>query len=86
MYAADIQHADSALYQLLSAAAPGDVQRVELPSAGLTVNVAAIWWQKSFASDTRVAIEPKIAVPLSSTAFFRGKDPVLATAIAYRAG
>jgi peptidase S41-like protein len=63
----------------------GDVQRVELPSAGVTVNVAAIWWQKSFAADTRVAIEPKVFVPLSSTAFFRGKDPVLVTAIAYRA-
>jgi C-terminal processing protease CtpA/Prc len=63
----------------------GDVQRVELPSAGVTVNVAAIWWQKSFAADTRVAIEPKVSVPLSSTAFFRGKDPVLVTAIAYRA-
>jgi hypothetical protein len=64
----------------------GDVQSVELPSAGLSVDVAAIYWQKSFAGDTRVAIEPKVAVPLSSTAFFRGKDPALAAALAYRAG
>lgn len=50
------------------------------------MNVAAIYWQKSFAADMRVAIEPKIAVSLSSRAFFRGKDPVLAAALAYRSG
>jgi Peptidase family S41 len=64
----------------------GDVQRVDLPTAGLSANIAAVYWQKSFAADTRVAIEPKVSVPLSSTAFFRGKDPVLAAALAYRAG
>ena len=64
----------------------GDVQAVELPSAGVSVNVAAVYWQKSFAADLRVAIEPKVTVPLRSTAFFRGKDPVLAAALAYRAG
>jgi hypothetical protein len=63
----------------------GDVQRVELPSPGVTVNIAAIWWQKSTARDPRVTIEPKITVPLSSTAYFRGKDPALAAALAYRA-
>src|SRR5215210_1230750 len=64
----------------------GDAQRVELPAAGLSVNVAAIYWQKSFARDTRVGIDPDVAAPLSSNAFFRGKDPVLAAALAYRAG
>jgi hypothetical protein len=64
----------------------GDVQHVDLASAGLNADVAAIYWQKSFAADTRVAIEPKVTVPLSSTAFFRGKDPALAAALAYRAG
>jgi hypothetical protein len=48
--------------------------------------VAGRYWQKSFAADTRVAIEPKVRVPLSSRAFFRGKDPVLAAALAYRPG
>jgi len=62
----------------------GDVQRVELPSAGMTVNIAAIWWQKSRARDPRVTIQPRINVPLSSTAYFRGKDPALAAALAYR--
>jgi hypothetical protein len=64
----------------------GDVARVDLPTAGLTVNVAGIYWQKSFAGDARVAIQPKVAVPLSSRAFFRNRDPVLAAALAYRAG
>ncbi len=63
----------------------GDAQTVDLPTAGLRVNIAAIYWQKSFAGDQRVAIEPKVAVPVSSTSFFRGKDPVLAAALAYRA-
>jgi len=64
----------------------GDVQHVELPTAGLNVDVAAIYWQKSFAADLRTAIEPKVSVPLSSSAFFRGKDPALAAALAYRRG
>jgi len=63
----------------------GDVQPVDLPSAGLRVDIAGIYWQKSFAGDTRVAIDPSVPVPLSSTAFFRGKDPVLAKALSYRA-
>ena len=62
----------------------GDVQRVELPSAKVTVNIAAIWWQKSTARDSRVTIQPRINVPVSSTAYFRGKDPTLAAALAYR--
>lgn len=64
----------------------GDTQAVDLPAAGLRVNVAGIYWQKSFAADLRNAIEPRITVRLTSTAFFRGKDPVLAAALAYRAG
>jgi hypothetical protein len=63
----------------------GDVQPVDLPTAGVRVDVAAIYWQKSFAGDPRVAIEPRVSVLLSSKAFFRGKDPVLAAALAYRA-
>jgi ABC-type hemin transport system substrate-binding protein len=64
----------------------GDAQAVDLPDAGLRVNVATIYWQKSFAGDARVAIEPRVTVPLGSRAFFRGKDPVLAAALAYRPG
>jgi hypothetical protein len=64
----------------------GDAVGVDLPTAGVRVNVAGMYWQKSFAADTRVAIEPKVSVPLSSTAFFRGRDPVLAAALAYKPG
>jgi C-terminal processing protease CtpA/Prc len=61
----------------------GDAQQVDLPYSGVRVNVASIYWQKSFAADTRDTITPKVLVPLGSTAFFRGKDPVLAAALAY---
>lgn len=64
----------------------GDALPVDLPTAGVSVNVASVYWQKSFAGDTRVAIEPRLSVPLASRAFFRGRDPVLAAALAYRAG
>jgi Peptidase family S41 len=64
----------------------GDVEAVALPTVSVRVNIAEIYWQKSFAGDPRVAIEPKIPVALSSKAFFAGKDPVLAAALRYRAG
>jgi C-terminal processing protease CtpA/Prc len=64
----------------------GDASPVDLPTAGVSVNVAGTYWEKSFAGDTRVAIEPRLRVPLTSRAFFRGRDPVLAAALAYRAG
>ncbi len=61
----------------------GDATGVDLPAAGVYVNIATRYWQKSFAADTRVAIVPKVTVPLSSAAFFRGGDPVLAAALAW---
>ena len=64
----------------------GDATGVDLPVAGVNVNIATGYWQKSFAADTRVGIEPKVRAPLSSTAFFRDSDPVLAAALAYRSG
>jgi Peptidase family S41 len=64
----------------------GDAAGVDLTYAGLNVEVAGRYWQKSFAGDPRVAIEPKVSVPLGSRAFFRGKDPVLAAALTYRPG
>lgn len=64
----------------------GDVAAVDLPTAGVTVNVAAVYWQLGAASDPRNAIEPDVPVALGSSAFFRGKDPVLAAALRYRAG
>jgi len=64
----------------------GDVAAVDLPTAGVTVNVAAVYWELGAASDPRNAIEPDVPVALGSSAFFRGKDPVLAAALRYRAG
>jgi hypothetical protein len=61
----------------------GDATGVDLPAAGVYVNIATRYWQKSFAADTRVGIGPKVTVPLSSTVFFRGGDPVLAAALAW---
>jgi hypothetical protein len=61
----------------------GDATGVDLPAAGVNVNIATRYWQKSFAADTRVGIGPKVTVPLNSTAFFRGGDPVLAAALAW---
>jgi hypothetical protein len=61
----------------------GDATGVDLPAAGVYVNIATRYWQKSFAADTRVGIAPKVTVPLSSAAFFRGGDPVLAAALAW---
>jgi peptidase S41-like protein len=62
----------------------GDVTAVALPTAGVSVNIATQYWQKSVADDPRVTIEPDVRVPLGSRAFFRGGDPVLAAALAYR--
>jgi hypothetical protein len=64
----------------------GDAAGVDLPYAGVNVEVAGRYWQKSVAGDPRVAIQPKVSVPLGSRAFFRGKDPVLAAALVYRPG
>ena len=64
----------------------GDVTAVELPSAGVSVGIATQYWQKSTADDPRVTLAPDVRVPLGSRAFFRGGDPVLAAALAYKPG
>ena len=64
----------------------GDAAAVHVPSAGVTVRVAGVYWQLGAASDPRNAIQPDVPVALGSSAFFRGKDPVLAAALRYRAG
>ena len=53
---------------------------------GVSVDIATQYWQKSTANDPRVTIAPDVRVPLSSKAFFRGGDPVLAAALAYKPG
>jgi len=59
----------------------GDVRPIVLPHSKIQVDVSSLYWQKSTADDTRRAIEPSIAVPLSSTDYFNGHDPTLETII-----
>ena len=59
----------------------GDTVSTLLPTSGLELRVARIYWQKSTADDPRVAIHPSGASLTSSEAFFAGQDPVLAAAI-----
>ncbi len=59
----------------------GDATSTLLPASGLTLHVAAVYWEKSFAGDPRVTIDPQVPVPLSSSDFFAGDDPVLAAAV-----
>jgi dienelactone hydrolase len=59
----------------------GDVVSTFLPASRVTLHVAGIYWQKSTAEDPRLAIEPQVPVPLTSSDFFAGHDPVLAAAI-----
>ena len=59
----------------------GDTVNTLLPTSGLELRVARIYWQKSTADDPRVAIDPQVPVSLSSDAFFAGRDPVLDAAV-----
>jgi len=58
----------------------GDSVPTVLPATGLVLHVAHIYWELSSPDDERLAIEPHVPVPLSSAAFFAGRDPVLAAA------
>ncbi len=59
----------------------GDVRRTPLPSIGLDVYIASIYWQKSTPDDPRITIEPDVAVPYSSDDYFNDRDPQLEAAI-----
>jgi hypothetical protein len=54
---------------------------VQLPAAGLTVQIAGVYWQKSTPDDPRPAIEPDVPVEVSSEDFFAGRDLVLRAAL-----
>jgi hypothetical protein len=59
----------------------GDAELVELPQVGLTVRVAALYWEFADPGDKRLAVVPDVRVPLSAADFFAGRDPVLARAL-----
>jgi hypothetical protein len=62
----------------------GDVQPLDLPQTGLRVEVATIWWVKSRlgAGDPRLTFHPDVLVRPTARAWFAGKDPALAAALA----
>lgn len=64
----------------------GDTVNTLLPTSGLQLRVARIYWQKSTADDPRIAIDPQVPVALSSDAFFAGRDPALDAAVAAALG
>jgi hypothetical protein len=47
----------------------------------LTARVATVSWTTAGEDDDRVAREPDVVVPLTSSAFFAGHDPVLRAAL-----
>ena len=63
----------------------GDSKRVVLENSGLTLRVSTIYWHSWLANDFRDEINPHIAAPLTSTDYFKGKDPALAAALQYQA-
>ena len=58
----------------------GDTVQTLLPASGLMLRVAHSYWELSSPDDARLAIDPRVPVPLSSADFFAGRDPVLAAA------
>jgi hypothetical protein len=60
----------------------GDTFPLSLPTAGLTVHIAARYHErKKGPGDHRLAVEPDVRVDLTSTQYFAGLDPVLARAL-----
>ena len=60
----------------------GDVRRVDLPYGQQSVFVATRYHVKSTPDDTRITIEPDLAVPYAAADWLAGRDPVLDAALA----
>jgi Peptidase family S41 len=60
----------------------GNSEDVTLPYSGLAVSVASQFFVGCRRNDPRLTIRPDISVPLSSTDYFAGRDPALATILA----
>jgi hypothetical protein len=61
----------------------GDNRRILLPYSGIEAFVSARYWELVSADDTRMWIEPDIAVPITAEDYFSDHDPVLEAAIEY---
>jgi hypothetical protein len=59
----------------------GDSRKIVLPSSGLTVRVATLYWQTSDPRDFRDAIPPHLTVSQSSADFLAHRDLALQTAM-----
>lgn len=59
----------------------GDVSRSPLRTIGQDVYIASVYHQKSTPDDSRITIEPDIAVPYSSDDYFSDRDPALDAAL-----
>ena len=60
----------------------GDVFEVRLPQSEQSLFMAARYWERSTPDDTRITIEPDLAVPFSSADYLAGRDPVLDAVLA----
>jgi len=60
----------------------GDTRPVTLPYSGLTLNMAARYWERSTPNDPRITIEPEIPAELTADDYFAGRDPVLDAIVA----
>jgi hypothetical protein len=56
-----------------------DVQQIQLANfvVPMQVGVSTRYWQKSTADDPRLTIDPDISVPVVSSDYFAGRDPVI---------
>ena len=55
----------------------GENDIVMLPNTGLMVSLSSRHWHGSMSEDQRHWLAPDVSVPLSSEAFFAGRDPVM---------
>jgi hypothetical protein len=61
----------------------GDAARVDLPSLGVAVRAATLWWQDMDSRDKRQWTGPQLAIPYRSSDYEQGTDPVLDAALTY---
>jgi hypothetical protein len=59
----------------------GDPVEVALPGAGLTAQIASVYWELAAADEERLAFDPDVPVELTSADYFAGRDPVLKAAL-----
>jgi hypothetical protein len=58
----------------------GDAQEIQLPTLGVSVFTPTQWVEVT-PGDSRLAVEPDVAVPLTAADYFAGRDRVLAAAL-----